>query len=446
MPEFTASQRDACVGWFLRNRRRSRSLFELISPQAYYARPIALRHPLVFYEGHLAAFSVNTLLGRGLGRGPLHASFDQLFERGIDPAEDSTVDSVERWPSRDEVLAYCARAENAVTEALRSDQLLRAEHPAVRDGSAVYTILEHEAMHHETLLYMFQQLPYDTKRCPLGYRPTVGTRPPPAATVRIPAGRATLGADRQQAHFGWDNEFPEHSVDVPAFTIDVYDVTNQDYLAFIDAGGYTRPEYWTAENWTWRMRERLAPPTFWVRRGSRWYWRGLFAEIELPAAWPVYVSHAEASAFARWQGKRLPTEAEYHRAAFGTPEGLERAHPWGDEPPQPVGNGNAAHGNFDLVQWDPMPVGSFPAGASAWGVHDLVGNGWEWTSTVFAGFDGFTPMSVYPGYSADFFDGGHYVMKGASSATARELVRRSWRNWFRPRYPYPYATFRCVTT
>jgi iron(II)-dependent oxidoreductase len=443
---FTASQRDACARWFLRNRRRSRSLFELVSAETYYARPITLRHPLVFYEGHLAAFSANTLLGRGLGRGPLHATFDQLFERGIDPAEDTAVESAQRWPRRDEVRAYCATAESAVREVLHSDELLRAESPMIRDGSAVYTILEHEAMHHETLLYIFHRLPYETKRRPEGYRAMPGAWPPRSETVRVPAGRATLGADPRRVAFGWDNEFPEHGVDVPAFTIDVYDVTNQDYLQFVAAGGYAHPEYWTAENWAWRMREQLAHPTFWIRRGSRWHWRGFFEEIELPPAWPVYVSHAEASAFARWKGKRLPTEPEYHRAAFGTPDGRERAYPWGDASPEPLGDGGPARGNFDLVHWDPVPVGSCPEGASAWGAHDLVGNGWEWTSTVFAGFDGFTPMPAYPGYSADFFDHGHYVMKGASSATARELIRRSWRNWFRARYPYPYATFRCVTT
>ena len=159
---------------------------------------------------------------------------------------------------------------------------------------------------------------------------------------------------------------------------------------------------------------------------------------ELPMAWPVYVSHAEASAFARWKGRRLPSEAEFHRAAFGTPDGRERTYPWGEEPP------DSSRGNFDFENADPIPAGSCPRGASAWGVQDLVGNGWEWTSTVFAGFSGFAPSPAYPGYSVDFFDGRHYVMKGASHATALPLLRRSWRNWFQPHYPYPYVGFRLV--
>jgi len=158
----------------------------------------------------------------------------------------------------------------------------------------------------------------------------------------------------------------------------------------------------------------------------------------LPMDWPVYVSQAEAMAYARWTGRRLPTEAEFQRAAYGSPDEGRRTYPWGDAPASPH------RGVFDFQGWEPEPVGTHPQGQSAWGVHDLVGNGWEWTSTVFDGFPGFTPIPSYPEYSADFFDASHIVLKGASPATARELLRPSFRNWFRPRYPYVYATFRTV--
>jgi ergothioneine biosynthesis protein EgtB len=271
-----------------------------------------------------------------------------------------------------------------------------------------------------------------------GTSPRTADAAPARATVRIPAGVATLGADPGCVRFGWDNEFPLHRVAVDAFTIDVYDVTNGDYLEFVEAGGYAVPEYWDADAWTWRARSGVQHPAFWIRHESEWQWRGLLAARPLPLAAPVYVSHAEASAYARWKRGRLPTEAEYHRAAYATPSGDELPHPWGDEPPDP------SRGLFDLRAFDPVAVGSFPAGASAFGVHDLVGNGWEWTSTPFAGFSGFVPSPAYPGYSADFFDGRHFVMKGASHATATPLLRRSWRNWFQPHYPYPYAAFRLV--
>lgn len=440
MPTAAHVDLTACRSWFRRNRRRSRAWFDLLTPDAYEAQPIPLRHAVVFYEGHVAAFNVNTLVKLGLGLPGVDAELEDLFERGIDPDEHAAgaQGQAPRWPSRQRVLQFAADADRAVEAAFVHERLLRDDHPVLRGGLAVFTILEHEAMHHEALLYMFHRLPAAAKRRPPHYRPVLGDQPPPPAVVEVAAGIATLGADPERIAFGWDNERPAHAVAVPAFEIDVYDVTNRDYLTFVEAGGYAEPSLWTPENWAWRQREGIEHPAFWVRRDGRWYWRGLFDEPPLPPAWPVYVSHAEAEAFARWKGKRLPTEAEYHRAAFGRPEGGERTLPWETTLAREM------HGNFGLRHWDPVPVGSYPAGASAWGIHDLIGNGWEWTSTVFGPFAGFTPTPSYPRYSADFFDGGHYVMKGASPATASELVRRSWRNWFRPRYPYPYATFRCV--
>ena len=215
-------------------------------------------------------------------------------------------------------------------------------------------------------------------------------------------------------------------------------MTNAAFLEFIDAGGYGDPQWWRPEDWAWVQAEHIRHPLFWERHDTAWYWRGMFDLIPLPLAWPVYVSHAEASAYARWRGARLPTEAEFQRAAYGMPSGGSRTYPWGEAVPTPE------HGALDCATWDPQPAGSHQAGRSAWGIDDLVGNGWEWTSSIFAPFPGFTAMPSYPEYSADFFDGEHFVMKGASPVTARELVRPTFRNWFRPRYPYVYATFRCA--
>ena len=163
------------------------------------------------------------------------------------------------------------------------------------------------------------------------------------------------------------------------------------------------------------------------------------AEIPLPLAWPVYVSHAEASAYSRWAGKKLPTETQWHRMAYGSADGTENEYPWGEAQPA------RAFGNFDFKSWDPTPVDSHPAGRSAFGVEDLVGNGWEWTRTKFAPLANFEPIPFYPGYSANFFDGHHYVMKGGSPRTAACMLRRSFRNWFQPHYQYVYSGFRCVS-
>jgi ergothioneine biosynthesis protein EgtB len=344
------------------------------------------------------------------------------------------------WPSRDEVLAFAAKADAAFIDALRSTPLCEDPH-AIRRGQALYTALEHEAMHQETLLYMWHRLPYDQKRKPAALRYELGNASPAAAAVRIPAGVATLGAEADRVRFGWDNEFDAHRVEVPSFEVDAHSVTNRDFLDFIDAGGYRTRDWWSEADWAWVQAENIRHPAFWIRGAAGdSFWRGMFEAIPLPLAWPVYVSQAEASAYARWMRRRLMTEAEYHRAAFGTPPGTERQYPWGHAAP------DDSRANVDFQHWEPVPAGSRPAGASAWGVHDLVGNGWEWTSTVFGPFDGFEPMVSYPEYSADFFDQQHVVMKGGSAGTARELLRPSFRNWFRSNYPYVYAKFRTAAS
>ncbi|MBA2306378.1 MAG: SUMF1/EgtB/PvdO family nonheme iron enzyme [Acidobacteria bacterium] len=415
-----AIDRAAIAAWYARNRSRSRALFDLIDPAVYYTRPIALRNPIVFYEGHLPAFSIIALINRGLGRDGVDPRLEALFARGIDPDSEDAANPRSgpdtRWPSRDEVLAFGHAADAVVTDAILHADFDESR-PAMRRAQALYTALEHEAMHQETLLYMWHRLAHGDKQRPT-YLPYETKAPvPPRTSARIPAGAAGMGAGPEEIPFGWDNEFDAHRVEVSAFELDVHSVTNADYLPFVESG-------------------HVEPPAFWIREAGTWYWRGMFENVPLPPSWPVYVSQEDASKFAASTGRRLMTEAEYHHAAFGTLSGDERPYPWGAAPP------DRSRGHFDFASWEPVPAGSRPAGASAWGIHDLAGNGWEWTSTLFAAFPGFEPMVSYPEYSAEFFDDQHYVMKGASSGTAKELIRRSFRNWFRPNYPYVYAKFR----
>ena len=433
----TTLNREGLIDWYVRNRRRSSDLFDLIDDAAYYSRPIDLRHPPVFYEGHLPAFSFNTLVKRGLGGPGIDARLETLFARGIDPHESQGGGPAAEWPSRDTVRAFAAEADRRVINALEHGDIERPGDPLLDRGEAAFAILEHEAMHQETLLYIWHRLPYDQKRRPRGYSPPAEGAVPRQEWIEIPAGPAVLGMSADSLPFSWDNERPSHAEQVPAFSLQRHDVTNAQFLEFVDAGGYRDRGWWRPEDWDWVQRERLRHPLFWEQPDD-WRWRGMFDLLRLPLSWPVYVSWAEAAAYARWSGARLPTEAEFQRAAFGSPSGEWRQFPWGNAAPTPD------RGTFDFTSWDPTPAGSHPAGRSAWGVEDLVGNGWEWTASTFAPFAGFSPLPSYPEYSADFFDGDHFVMKGAAPPTARELLRPSFRNWFRPRYPYVYATFRCA--
>jgi formylglycine-generating enzyme required for sulfatase activity len=370
-------------------RRQTDELFGLVRPEALYERPIPERHRMIFYLGHLEAFDWN-LIGRyALGRPAFHVEFDKLFAFGIDPPPGQLPsDMPSDWPSLRQVEQYCHKVRGQV------DELLGAV-----PEQLVHVAQEHRLMHAETFAYILHQLEYRKKN---GHAPRPAQAKAPAleTMVEIPAGTARLGRTAAEG-FGWDNEFEAHTVEVPAFAIGKYKVTNADYLEFI--------------------RQGAAPPFFWVERGGEWFYRGMWDEIPLPLDSPVYVTKDEADAYAHWRGTRLPSEAEWHRAACGAP----------------------VSSNLDFRYWDPIAVTADDDGSRA--PQQMVGNGWEWTSTVFGPFPGFRPFPFYTNYSEPFFDGAHYVLKGASPRTADCFLRASFRNWFRPSYPYIYATFRMVT-
>lgn len=428
-------------------RALSDELFRIVRPQALYDRPIGERHRIVFYIGHLEAFDWNLLTATLFDAPSFDKELDRLFAFGIDPVDGGLPsDQPADWPRLEQVQTYNQRVRETIDREL--ERALQNAMGAAGSASTKRTFdpdqilnvaIEHRLMHAETLAYMFHWLPVEKKVRPAA----VAAQPAaPAAAhrmVEIPAGVATLGLQRGSA-FGWDNEFTEHAVAVPAFAMDKYKVTNAQYLEFVRAGGYTERSLWRDADWQWKEKRGVRHPKFWIERGGAWYFRAMFEEVPLPGDGPVYVSQAEASAYARWAGKALPSEAQFHRAAYGTPYAIERAYPWGSEPP------SERHGNFDFHRWDPVSVAAHPQGESALGVADLVGNGWEWTCTEFAPFEGFEAFPFYPGYSANFFDGKHYVMKGGSMRTAARMLRRSFRNWFQPHYPHIYAGFRCVAS
>jgi formylglycine-generating enzyme required for sulfatase activity len=386
-------------------RRQSEILFSVLHPSYLYERPISERHRVIFYIGHLDAFDFIQICREGLGQRSAEPALDALFQAGIDPEVGSLPsDLPSDWPSLERVTSYVRQARRAVDRALDDAPL-----------DSVCMALEHRLMHLETLAYMWHNFRLEAKIAPAGYRTALPPHPnAPNSWRPVPAGEAILGKPRDGS-FGWDNEYDEHVTHVPAFSIQKHKITNGDYLRFV--------------------RDGAPPPLFWTEGRGQFYYRGMFEEIPLPLDWPVYVTQREAANYAAWTGTSLPTEEQFQRAAYGADD---RLYPWGNTAPA----GDV--GNFDFKRWDPESVVETPCGKSAFDVHQLVGNGWEWTDTVFAPFAGFRAAPSYPGYSANFFDGKHYVIKGGSPRTAARLLRRSFRNWFRPEYPYVYGTFRCV--
>jgi len=370
-------------------REQTDLLFGLISPKAIYQRPVSERHRLIFYLGHFDAFDWNLLARRGMGEGGFHPEFDSLFERGIDPPPgQAPVDTASDWPGRQEVEQYNMRTREWIDS-----------HLGQMDPHLAQMAIEHRLMHAETFAYLLHNLPYKQKRG--GNLPEASRRDAPVnPLVRVSGGAVTLGAPRER--FGWDNEYLAHDVATPDFAITKYKISNGEYLRFVQEGGST--------------------PHFWVREGEDWFYRGMFGKTPLPPSHAVWVTWNQAEAYAEWRGMSLPTEAQFQLAASRTKPHAERD-------------------NFGFHRWDPIAVDASNGGPHA---SQMTGNGWEWTRDVFAPFEGFQPHPFYSGYSADFFDGNHYVLKGASPRTAARLTRAAFRNWFRPEYPHMYAGFRLV--
>ncbi|MEM1184263.1 MAG: SUMF1/EgtB/PvdO family nonheme iron enzyme [Planctomycetota bacterium] len=413
---------------------RSDALFECVEPDRLYERPVQLRHPLAFYVGHLSAFASNMLFQGLLGYGAPDERLDHLFAFGIDPDETEGTPESLTLPGFDEICAYRQGVRSALLKNADAIDAVETDDIMSRDGRTAWMVLEHEVMHHETLLYLMHELPVEFKRPGLVSRAKPGPRLVQNERVLVPASALHLGVDLESTDdFVWDNELGPHSVGVPSFSIDTTPVTIQDYRVFIDSGGYRDRRWWTTEGWEWRERNAITRPKDWTDSNRGLKVRSMLEThpIDSVEGWPVCVSQVEAHAYAAWKGGRLPTENELRLIRNGGAP----CHPGIDDISK-----SAA---LDFRVGSPMPVGCQPDTGHHLGVRELVGNGWEWTSTVFAPYPGFNNyIDSYPGYSKDFFDGKHYAVVGGSWATDLRLARPGLRNWFRATYPYPFTKFR----
>ncbi|MGE3538784.1 MAG: selenoneine synthase SenA [Candidatus Tectimicrobiota bacterium] len=397
---------------------------------------LALVNPLRWELGHLTFFYeafVLQPLGQTL---PLLAGAADIYDS-------FTVDHDERWtlplPTRQETLAYMQRVQDAVTERLQGHT------PSAPETYLYLLAVLHEDMHGEALTYMRQTLAYPTPRLAppvASVERSAFAQGPHPGDVTIPGGTFLLGATPEQP-FVFDNEKWAHSVEIAPFQIARAPVTNAEFAAFVDEGGYQRQACWSAQGWRWRTKAQVQQPCYWRRDGQEWYQRQFDTWVPLaPHAPVVHVSWYEAEAYCQWAGRRLPSEAEWELAASGEPSadgqglsGRKRRYPWGDEPPTP------AQANLDARVLGCVDVAAFPEGDSAFGCRQMAGNIWEWTASAFYPFPGYLVDVPYREYSAPWF-GYRKVLKGGAWATRARLAYNTYRNFFPPARQDVYAGFR----
>ena len=403
-----------------------------------------LMSPIVWDLGHIAHFEEVWLLenidGAGSGAEGLRGIYDAFRHPRV------TRDRLP-LPDRATCLDYLADVRRAVLRKLEAIDP-RADTPLLRGGYVFNMVLQHEYQHNETILQTLQLMegephagiggkPYaglGGKRC----RTRQGNQPRTDAMVPFPGGEVSIGTDdRSQAY---DNERPRTRLRMEPFHIDRHPVDNAAFMDFIAAGGYRSDAHWSEAGLAWRAGERAEAPLFWFCRDGVWWTRTMGREVPVERALPVcHVSWYEADAFARWAGKRLPTEAEWEVAASWDPmRGRALLHPWGDEPASP------SHANLDAVRLGPAPPGSHPGNVSPLGCYGMVGEVWEWTSSRFLPYPGFQAFP-YPEYSEVFFGDEYRVLRGGSWATRPGAIRNTFRNWDHPQRRQIFSGFRCAS-
>jgi iron(II)-dependent oxidoreductase len=425
--------REAVADQLLAARSRTQGLTDCVDDSELTAQHSRLMSPLVWDLAHIGNQEELWLLRNVGGREPMHPEIDPLYDAFEHPRAERP--SLPLLPPA-EARAYAAEVRGRVLDLLDGVALSGA--PLLRAGFAFGLIAQHEQQHDETMLITHQLRQGEAALAAPAPAPAPPDRLP--AEVVVPAGPFTMGTDTEP--WALDNERPAHQVDLPAFAIDTVPVSNADYQRFIADGGYQEPGWWSPAGWEHRMAADLTAPLFWSRQDGVWLRRRFGRTEPVPPEEPVlHVSFHEAEAYARWAGRRLPTEAEWEKAArFDPATGRSRRFPWGDEPPGPQ------HANLGQHHLQPAGVGSYPEGASPLGVRQLIGDVWEWTSSDFTPYPGFRAWP-YREYSEVFFPapgqpGEYKVLRGGSFAVAPVACRGTFRNWDYPIRRQIFAGFR----
>lgn len=415
------------------------ALFEpLLEKVAYRTRADALRHPLIFYYGHSATFFMNKLvLAKLVER--INPNFESIFAIGVDEMSwDDLNESHYVWPDPDDVKEYRAKVRSC-TDKLISELPMTLPIGWESPFWPIMMGIEHERIHLETSSVLIRQLPVHLLDCEHPtWQPSAQDNPPVVnELIEVPGGSVSLGKSKDDAYYGWDNEYGSYSKDVSTFSASKYLVSNREFLEFIQDGGYTTQSYWSEEGWNWVTYEKATCPRFWKPQADGNYkLRTLLKEIDLPWSWPAETNYLESKAFCNWKAQktgqpvRLPTEEEWYRLLDYTE--LPDAPEW-----------ETAPGNLNLEG----PASSVPVDTHAFkhGFYDVVGNVWQHTETPIRGYAGFEVHPLYDDFSTPTFDTKHNIIKGGSWISTGNEILRDARYAFR-RHFYQHAGFRYIVS
>ncbi|HVL51013.1 MAG TPA: ergothioneine biosynthesis protein EgtB [Actinomycetota bacterium] len=411
-------------------RRRSLDLLDPVPEQDLVAQHSPLMSPLVWDLAHVGNFEEIWLLRTIAGLSARDPELDDIYDAFRHARRERTrLKLLDPAQSR----VYISDVRGRVLDTLEQIELDPAN-PLLADGYVYGMVIQHEHQHDETMLATLQLRPGEY---PVGNPPPPPAEPAAGGEVVVPGGPFVMGTNTEP--WSYDNERPAHTMHVDTFWIDTLPVTNRDYLGFMEDGGYDERRWWTGRGWAHRTDQGLRHPQFWERDVSGWV-RTRFGRREaLPPDEPVqHVCWFEADAYARWAGKRLPTEAEWEKAASWDPRtSAKRRYPWGDFEP------TAQVANLDQRYFHPTPAGSYPDGASAYGCRQMIGDVWEWTSSDFTAYPGSVGFP-YPEYSEVFYGKDYKVLRGGSWATHPAAVRNTFRNWDHPIRRQIFSGFRCA--
>jgi iron(II)-dependent oxidoreductase len=429
LPQTDNRLRDFVAAELGRARDRTAALTDAVDDDDLTRQHSPLMSPLVWDLAHVGNQEELWLVRDVGGREPVRRDIDELYDAFKHPRGDRP--ALPLLGPR-EARRYVATVRDKALDVL---DRARLDGPRLTDGGFAFgMIVQHEQQHDETMLA--------THQLRTG-APVLSASPPPAAPepvggdVLVPGGPFDMGTSTEA--WALDNERPAHRVSVPSFHIDRGPVTNGSYASFIDDGGYDDPRWWSVAGWAHRVEAGLTAPAHWQRDGDGWAATTFGRTARVVEDEPVvHVCFYEAEAYAAWAGKRLPTEVEWEKAARHDPAtGRSRRFPWGDETPGPQ------HANLGQRHLRPAPVGAYPQGASPLGVHQLIGDVWEWTSSGFHGYPGFAAFP-YREYSEVFFGDDYRVLRGGSFGTDVSACRGTFRNWDYPIRRQIFSGFRCA--